>query len=379
MGGNAFNEISDDQQPLRIVRLEASEYVALRQRILEILQMHFGQCICPIEAPDKVDHGDIDILVAHPKHEYSINDLSDWLGGARHKQNGDLCHFAVPRPESQDVHVQVDVLLCKDNIEWYAFMHSYGDVWNILGTVLRAHGLTATNTGFYVRIEEEEKRNKKEARFFLSDDPRSVMIFLGLDADEYHQGIKTEQRLFEWLLHCRFVTATVFSRSPETADDRRRRARPMFARFVVWNAAQLDKVDSELQPSRDQTLAKALTYFGQEEIFQRKLQQVRREVSEDKARILIVTRLVSMGFKQDKANLVARGLKRWTSLEDQQLRVLDHAQMQQESQVQLADLLDTAGDGLQPQYMVWICDHCEHVKSLEKGRMKVAKSLRAGA
>jgi len=50
--------------------------------------------------------------------------------------------------------------------------------------------------------------------------------------------------------------------------------------------------------------------------------------------------------------------------------------MKDELQIRLGDLLDKAN--LQSQYMAWICDHYEELKSPEKRRMRLAKASRAG-
>jgi len=374
MGGNAFNETPDGQQPVHITRLETSRYEVLRQHALEALRLHFHHRISPKDVPEKNDHGDVDILVSGPKHDYSIADMSSWLDSIRHKDGGEMCHFAVTVPGTVDTHAQIDVHLCKDNIEWLAFMQSYGDLWGILGTAIRGYGLTATDTGLHVRIQEMEKRDKKGSRILLSDSPGAVLAFLGLDAEEYQCGFATEQRLFEWLSNCRLINAATFARDPETSDERRRHERPMFARFVTWIAANPDNREPlELKPTRETTVVKALKVFGKEDTYQCKRQKALHDIAEDKARIIIVAILVSGGLKQDKANLLVRGLKRWTYLDGQQMHILDHAQMEEASQIRLAALLDDAGYELQPRYILWIGQHRDDIKALEKGRMKVAK------
>ncbi|GAB7342963.1 hypothetical protein MBLNU457_g1067t1 [Dothideomycetes sp. NU457] len=375
MGGNAFNETPDGQQPVDITRLETSVYESIRQHAIEALRPHFHHCISPTDAPEKADHGDVDILVSGPKHEYSVADMASWLGAIRYKDAGKMRHFAVTVPGGEDSHAQIDVHLCRDNVQWLAFMQSYGDLWGILGTSIRGQGLTATDTGLHVRIQELEKRDRKASRIFLSAGPGAVLTFLGLDAVEYQRGFATEQRLFEWLSQSRFINAATFARAPETSDERRRYERPMFARFATWIAANPDSRGSmESEPTRGTTIVKALRFFGKEDIYHSKRQQALHDIAEDEARIKIVTLLVSGGLKQDKANLLVRGLKRWTYMDGQQIRILDHAQMDEASQICLDDLLDKAGHGLQSRYILWIGQHTDDIKALEKGRMKLAKS-----
>lgn len=64
MGGNAFAaELSDSAFP----RLPPAVYVALKSRLVPALDALYSHVTVPIEAPEKPNYGDLDILVYLPK------------------------------------------------------------------------------------------------------------------------------------------------------------------------------------------------------------------------------------------------------------------------------------------------------------------------
>ncbi|KAG5221680.1 hypothetical protein IMY05_C4347000300 [Salix suchowensis] len=145
----------------------------------------------PIEAPEKKDYGDLDIIVAHPRQKQelaadNINaspDIVQAALGARHSifMGGyRTSNYAVPIAPGQwatlgcgskeeecrlqlkldllairdeedgeeiekdgELYYQVDVHFCPDEAEWKrnVFFNSHGDMGMILGVIIRNHGL----------------------------------------------------------------------------------------------------------------------------------------------------------------------------------------------------------------------------------------------
>jgi hypothetical protein len=81
--------------------------------------------------------------------------------------------------------IQLDLHDCPTHqrMRWELFHQAHGDFWNIIGTIIRPFGLTASNSGFYLRIAEVERYNKEMGKVKLTEDPAMVLDFLGMDIE----------------------------------------------------------------------------------------------------------------------------------------------------------------------------------------------------
>lgn len=87
MGGSAFSSI-DLTLHLHTPRMPSNIYTESRDRLLTILRTFFAQAECPIEAPGKTDHGDIDIMAASPLPDVDVGSetIARAIGAIRHKK-----------------------------------------------------------------------------------------------------------------------------------------------------------------------------------------------------------------------------------------------------------------------------------------------------
>ncbi|TLD20368.1 hypothetical protein PspLS_08590 [Pyricularia sp. CBS 133598] len=152
-------------------------------------------------------------------------------------------------------YVQVDIQICSTvkQLLWAAFKHAHGDMWQLLGTIIRPLGLKADETALYLITPEIEPINKKRAMVFLSDDPGQVCDFLGLPhADgQWEEPFASVDDMFTYASQCRFfwlwpqapagadhenADAAPDALSPartQTANDRRRiKTRPAYRAWV---------------------------------------------------------------------------------------------------------------------------------------------------
>lgn len=222
MGGQAFSRGSKN---LNTPRMPAEVYRYMKNKIRDDLSLFFPLVAVPVEAPEKTDYGDIDFIVAAESDSFhaagsnggpQAEDIWQRFGvehgdGPReivhkvlkpeHVISGQTINYAVPWPEGFQIpapaisatddtaavtapaFVQVDVAICASQAaaEWRLFKHAHGDLWNMLGAVIRPFGLTVDEKALYVRVPEIEKLDKKRARVFLSSTPRDVLRFLGLE------------------------------------------------------------------------------------------------------------------------------------------------------------------------------------------------------
>lgn len=169
-------------------RLSPTLYNAIKSHLHTRLSPLFDRVATPHEAPEKLDHGDIDFIVASPQLGLKHHDVERALGTTSQHSipspevGAGTSHFAlslvvlerelgfvedgaghsIPRGHSSllvtkaDVdgrYVQVDVHLCPDveDFERVVFIHGYGDLGMIMGALARSVGLQLGSKGLKVR------------------------------------------------------------------------------------------------------------------------------------------------------------------------------------------------------------------------------------
>ena len=163
MGGKAFNNLLPDAA---FPRMPPSFYNALKERLTPLLEQYYSQVIVPPEAPEKVDHGDLDVVVCGPREGLTHDELKGALGashGISLQGSRGMHQFALPIA-SVDLEVaapsvtgpaffQVDVSVCGDvqELERVVLFTSYGDMGIILSTLAASVGLTFGHNGLRVR------------------------------------------------------------------------------------------------------------------------------------------------------------------------------------------------------------------------------------
>ncbi len=117
MGGRAFGS---GPHPLNVVRLPTEQYINLRDHyqrfaishycfalghadfVGSLLLKFYTRAIVPPEAPEKADHGDIDVLADETLINFTSHDLEQALGAAAYKKAGGTSSFAIRIPEDSE-------------------------------------------------------------------------------------------------------------------------------------------------------------------------------------------------------------------------------------------------------------------------------------
>ena len=225
MGGSAF-ATGDD--PLYTPRMSPHVYHAVKEACHGFLRQVFVYVASPIEGPAKADHGDIDILVALEKQVETPTDASrvhllssiqSLLGSERAIiPNGQAsANMAIPWPrhllpdarqdDDRKRYIQVDVRICHslDQLQWMLFKHAHGDIWNLLGSIIRPFGLTVDEEAMWIRIPDIENLNRNRAKVFLSNDPTEILEFLHLPIDGFwDRPFSSVDTMFEYVARSRF-------------------------------------------------------------------------------------------------------------------------------------------------------------------------------
>ncbi|OAA54663.1 hypothetical protein ISF_08264 [Cordyceps fumosorosea ARSEF 2679] len=344
MGGSAF---SCGRAPLRTPRMLPSIYHAQKQRCQALLRKLYVHVDSPIDGPGKKDFGDIDILVfqrrpeappppqplsdTEPGYEL-IHELATLLGSKRtqfaEKSSSNLAipwptdaddqvtpdaaddaSAAAPSspgssPDKEQKYIQVDVRISPSLEEhnWMLFKHAHGDIWNIIGCLVRPYGLTIDDTGMYLRIPEIEKKNKKLAKVHLTSDPNRVLDFLGLPhtGAEYEciwidEPFATPDAMFEYVALCRmmYVKPDLGIKGLQEdlenlkySDRHRLKTRPVFKawREGFCQRCRLEGRFAVEQMSREEVTADALEVFGVRNLFENRQREFRRESQRSRIR-----------------------------------------------------------------------------------------------
>lgn len=318
MGGNAF-------PTLEVPRLSHEEYQTVRTKCISILQQFYEQVVSPPEAPDKPDHGDVDILVSIARGGAVVNieEIETKFGAIQRTKMGVTTSFAVPHPTKKS-YAQVDVHVCKEGcLAWELWMGGYGDLVQIIGMLNRSIGLTMTDKGLFVRVPEIEPTRPKKSRLFLTCDSGAVMEFLGLDAEEYKGGYQSLEQVFRWCAAGKYYGHQRRSRSdteedvqtsPSKSDDRKRlRKRPMFAQFVLdWSPSHPEAYKNEVPVERTQVLRAAVEHFKVEKEYKEMLHQWQSEQNE----IDTLNAIRETIPLETRSRTTLLGIKRWTRFQN---------------------------------------------------------------
>ncbi|EFQ36427.1 hypothetical protein CGRA01v4_10478 [Colletotrichum graminicola] len=130
-------------------------------------------------------------------------------------------HYAIPWPASESPietdevqtdeepkrYIQIDITICESlqQMQWNLFKNAHGDLWSILGSIIKPYMLTADGHALFLRnpdIESFEKY-KSLARLRLTRDPAEILLFLGLDVARYSEPFATRQEMYEYAASCR--------------------------------------------------------------------------------------------------------------------------------------------------------------------------------
>ncbi|KZL71762.1 hypothetical protein CI238_02446 [Colletotrichum incanum] len=147
-------------------------------------------------------------------------------------------HYAIPWPYSEakvdaidankasNQYIQVDITICDSlqQMQWTLFKHAHGDLWSILGTIIKPYTLTADGHALFLRNPDIEKfeKYKSMARVCLTRDPVEILIFLGLDVARYSEPFASLQEMYEYAASCRFFCA-----QPDVGDEESGRTEPV--------------------------------------------------------------------------------------------------------------------------------------------------------
>jgi hypothetical protein len=369
MGGNTFPNLT-------VPRMSPELYNRVLVECQSKLNTIFDRVVVPRDAPGKADYGDVDFLVQGHSKTDIWDELKTLLGSELEQRNGGSTSFAIPHPEIAGAHVQIDVELSPGDstpngaalFEWTRFMKGDSDMMQIVGISHRTYGLTCTDTGFYVRVEQIEPYDKEKAKLFLTRDPNEAMKFYGLDTVKYWAGFSDETELFVWVSNGRFFAPAVFERRVEKSNDRSRQAkRPMYRRFVEdYMPAHAEKNASTIW-TRQEVLEEAIKYFSKQTEYDEKIAEHMSRQNE--LALWGQIRTVLPIASKSSQDFALKSLRRWVFFQNGQPSIATEANLDDP-----AIWTNLMAPGSLASLLIWVTDHWEEAKVLEKARANAAKS-----
>ncbi|KAH8114707.1 hypothetical protein DFH11DRAFT_182006 [Phellopilus nigrolimitatus] len=267
MGGKAFSHLGEDAFP----RIPTDTYMNLKSCLADRLKTLYAFVETPTEAPEKLDHGDVDFIVCGPlpilacsedsadtrsgdEHNLALARVKDTLG-ARHAilaEGHRTSNFAVPAMdgdlELEGKFYQVDVHVCADEAEWkrILFFNAYGDLGMILGLLARAHGYTFGTKGLRTYFAQQDDTHISS--FPLSDSFGNILPFFGLSMDAWVRGFATIEDVFVWVQSSRFfIPRRLVYANPAREKKAAHNKRTMYQAFLEFSHALAESA-SESEP-----------------------------------------------------------------------------------------------------------------------------------
>lgn len=186
--------------------------------------------------------------------------------------------FAPDLPSSRPItparerrlHIQVDVQVfdSSSRLHYMLFHHAHGDIWQLLGNVIKPYGLTVDGKGLWLRIPEIEDADRKRSKVWLTGEPDAILNFLGLPYTRYWAGPFGDlYQMYEYVANCVmfWVPPADETESALRANDRRRmKQRPAYRKWVeeFKPLCRAQGRFSEEPMTRDQVRGRAFARFN---------------------------------------------------------------------------------------------------------------------
>ena len=234
MGGNVFKTTHEP------VRLTTEELVVFSDEWCSILKEHSVEHVVPRNVGEKLDHGDLDVLVLSENLETFINNFIV-VNNIPMVRNGSVISLLYKS-------FQVDLIKTpKEDLEFSTFYFSFNDLGNLLGRMSKNLGLKLKHDGLYYVLRSEDHVLKE---FLLSKNYKQFLNILEVDVDKYKKGFNTYTEMFEYVSSSPYFDSGIFKLENLNNKNRvRDRKRKTYNMFLDWCELQSftdqDKLTSE--------------------------------------------------------------------------------------------------------------------------------------
>lgn len=238
MGGHALKNV-------KTRRIQPKEYHQIKKDITALFNDEEIAFIP--ETPNKLDYGDLDILYKADsilgRNIYNI--INEKVKPREIVHNGDVYSFDYKS-------FQIDFIKCY-NFEMGQFYLSYGDFGGIVGRIVNRYNIKFGQEGLWINVHLDEGKTHSHGRIILSDSPKQICEFLGLDHAKWLSGFQSKQEIFEYVISSRLFDPRYFKHLTE-----RNRRRPMYLEFVEY----VENLPSRQTPESGPLQMEAIQFFG---------------------------------------------------------------------------------------------------------------------
>lgn len=129
-------------------------------------------------------------------------------------------------------YIQLNLHVCPspERFQWELFHQAHGDLWNILGGMIRPYGSVINHIGLYFRLAGVEGITRDRRTIQPTTLPSAVLRFFDLDESNYWTPFDSVNAMFAYAASCRFYDPQAYQGKEDLkANDRlRMKKRPMF-------------------------------------------------------------------------------------------------------------------------------------------------------
>lgn len=268
MGGNAIKKVT-------VSRIQANDYLRIRNMILTILKFNGIITDYIIETPNKESYGDIDILYLSDINNslYNLLTINKICGDIKEiVNNGDV--LSIPF-EFENKYYQIDFIKCNNNnFNSSKFYYSYGDLGNIIGRITSQFGLKFGNNGLWLNYYLHDDVTKEHITIHLTYDPEEICNFLDLDYVTYINGFSNIDDIINWIIKCKYFNKNIFLFENLNYEHRKKAInRPMYIKFLEYisNLNDRDNNSSIIDLQKQ-----CIDYFKKNEELENKLSEMKK-------------------------------------------------------------------------------------------------------
>lgn len=220
----------------------------------------------------------------------------------------------------------------------FLFKHAHGDLWNLLGSIIRPYGLTVDEVGLYLRIPEIEKLDKKKAKVLLTTDPCEVLRFLGLrfDGPRWEEAFDSTEQVFQYAATSRLfwvkpipasagcrdgdadgdgdrdVGGDYRKKSLKSNDRKRMEQRPLFRKWIeeFLPKCRDEGRFAERRTNREELTEEAIAKFGVGDTYKKRLTDFTKQRQKDCLWKEVIKPAIPQGLDQHFRSCAASAMKK---------------------------------------------------------------------
>jgi hypothetical protein len=238
MGGRALKSIQTR-------RCSREEFDIVSLELINLLKLRFNKVDIPMFYNNKLDFGDIDIVVSEDTSNMDMRTYIE-LRFAPNEifHNGNCWSFDYKL-------IQIDIIITpNEHYETILFYMGGNDLGNFVGRIAQGFGLKYGQEGLWL---EHYFKGMNIARIPISKNYPDIFKFLGLSYERYLEGFNELEDIFEYIATCRFFNWKIFQMDQLNKINRDRNLkRKSYMTFLEWMDANVADENHEYKFDKSQ-------------------------------------------------------------------------------------------------------------------------------